>query len=244
MNKELEENHEIYFQKDLRGVNERYHFFVRDQIIPKTGGESALEIGCGAGDWTRLICQKYKRVDIVEPSASLIKNVLHICQKNKCQSVTGHHCTIESFRPPEGQKWQHIYMTFLLEHLEDPVGVLRRVTKLLRKNGRLYIAVPNANSVHRILAVRMKLIKAADELSRNDLRVCHHRVYTPKLLVSHILKAGCEIDKVIPLGLKFVNIDQMKKWPRQLIDVLCQSGDIAPQNCAYIGVIAKLKKSK
>ena len=37
----------VYFSEDLLGPNEQYHLTLRDLLIPRYGGKSALELGCG-----------------------------------------------------------------------------------------------------------------------------------------------------------------------------------------------------
>jgi len=240
--KKLEQIHKVYFEKNVRGVNERYHYCLRELLIPRKKGRSALEVGCGAGDWTRVLADLYQRVDVVDASASLLKGVLRQC-KNPGK-ITIHDCMIEDFSPEGLGRWQHIYITFLLEHVKNPVAILRKLAGLLEENGSIFIAVPNAESLHRVLAYRMGLIKSITELSENDKKVGHRRVYTLGSLKKQITMAGLKIKKEIPVGLKVVNLSKMEKWDSGLIDALCLSGDLAPRHCAYIGIVASLKTRK
>ena len=239
-NQPLEKIHKVYFSRVLRGINEKYHQQLRDVIIPPKGGRTALEIGCGAGDWTAVLCQKYRKLDVVEASPSLLKKVLSLKKGAHCQ-LTAHQVMIENFQPQKNQKWQHIYLTFILEHVQSPIKVLRKVAGLLENNGKLFVAVPSANSFHRELAYRMKLIKTPNELSLNDQAVSHRRVYSNTLLKKSLQAAGFKVDREIPVGLKFISLDQMQQLPKQLVDVLCASGDLAPDHSAYLGLVARLK---
>jgi len=49
--------------------------------------------------------------------------------------------------------WGHV-----LEHVDDPVAVLRLVKSWLKPGGRVLAAVPNARSIHRQAAVIMGLL--------------------------------------------------------------------------------------
>ncbi len=240
--KDLEKSHGIYFCNNVRGINERYHYHLRKKMIPKRGGTSALEVGCGAGDWTVILHKLYKKLDIVEASPSLLKKAVQLCNNSK--NISSHECVIEDFAPETNTKWQHIYITFLLEHTRDPIAVLRQLSRLLKPAGKIFIAVPNGRSFHRVIARRMGMIKSVTELSKNDKSVGHRRVYTPELLRKHIKKAGYKIDKEISVGLKFVNLSIMKSWDDELVEALCLSGDLAINNSAYIGIIASLPKEK
>lgn len=239
--KNIEKNDEIYFSSTLRGINEIYHLNLRKNLISKKGGKNALEIGCGAGDWTIELCNKYHTLDVIEQSSYLLSKAIKACKKinPKCQ-ITGHQLSIEKFKPKTNQKWQHIYLTFILEHLENPSKILRKITTLLEKDGKLFIAVPNAFSLHRVLAFRMKLIKSPMELSKNDLSVGHRRVYTKILLRKQLKNAGFKIIKEMPIGIKFTSLAQMEKWDPNLVEILSLSGDLCPENSAYIGIVAGL----
>ena len=190
----LEQISPEYRDQDLLGLNELYHLAMRDQMIAPEGGDSALEIGCGAGSWTHVLCTRYRQVDVVDGSSQLLEQVA-ADNAGTPATLTTHHALIEEFERAPDQAWQHVYMTFLLEHLVDPVAVLRRIGQWLTLVGILCVAVPNADSLHRELAFRMGLIQRMDELSANDHRVGHRRVYTRSLLRDHLQRAGYKITK-------------------------------------------------
>ena len=44
------------------------------------------------------------------------------------------------------EKFDVINMGFVLEHVDDPIGLLNRVKNWLAPGGRLFLGVPNGNS--------------------------------------------------------------------------------------------------
>jgi 2-polyprenyl-3-methyl-5-hydroxy-6-metoxy-1,4-benzoquinol methylase len=228
-----------YRNQDLLGLNELYHLAMRDQMIAPGGGDSALEIGCGAGSWTRVLCMRYTQVDVVDGSSQLLEQVASE-NAGAPATLTTHHALIEDFERAPDRVWQHIYMTFLLEHLVDPVSVLRQIGQWLTPGGMLCVAVPNADSLHRVLAFRMGLIQSTDELSANDHRVGHRRVYTRSLLRDHLQQAGYKITKELSIGLKPFTLMQMEHLPADVGKALAASGDLVPDHGAYLGVQAGL----
>ena len=232
-----EEIHKVYFSKELRGANEEYHLALREHMLSKVGGSSALEIGVGAGDWSQSLANLYKTLDLVESAPSLLDNA-DLLSRNKKAVVHCHCSNVEDFMPQPDQKWQDIFMTFLLEHLEDPVSTLKKIKQWLEPQGRLILAVPNANSIHRVLAVRMGLIKKIDQLSDNDIKVGHYRVYTKQLLKKHLKLAGFNLIQMENIGMKHLNITQLDSMPEDVVKILARSGDLCPPYSAYIGVIA------
>jgi len=71
----------------------------------------------------------------------------------------------------------------MLEHVEDSVEVLSDVRAWGK---RLIMLVPNALSIHRLVAVEMGLLEAPDAFNELDQRLGHRRVYHPDLLYEHI----------------------------------------------------------
>ncbi len=234
----LREISKVYHSEQLGGVNETYHLYLRDQLIPAEGGTSALELGCGNGSWSRVLCQRYAELDIVDGSEDLLAFVKEECAGGQAVIRT-HAQLVEEFLEQVTRGWQDIYMTFLLEHLVDPITCLRAACRLLEENGRMFLAVPNADSVHRILAVRAGIIQHQTNLSDSDKLVDHRRIYTRALLHEHIETAGLRITAEKAIGLKPLTLNQLSPLPENVVDALCLSGDLAPANAAYLAVICE-----
>ena len=95
---------ERYNSEQLAGANELYHLFVRDSLIPEDGGESALELSCGKGLWSKVLCERYDRVDIVDGAADLVENDLN--ENTECRAdLTGHIDLIEDFIRLRPDQW-------------------------------------------------------------------------------------------------------------------------------------------
>lgn len=225
----------LYKSSTLLGLNELYHLAIRDAMIPESGGARALEIGCGGGSWTSVLCDRYATVDVVEGSQKLLNDLLAGCTAD---NLTTHHCLVEELARQAGSSWNHVFMTFLMEHLLDPVEVLSQIKSLISSEGSLFIAVPNAESLHRVIAVRMGLIKSTTELSANDHQVGHRRVYTQETLHEHITAAGFSITQEWAIGLKPFTLSQMEDLPPKVGAELANCGDLLPDNCAYLGLRA------
>lgn len=227
----------MYHSELLAGANEQFHVHLRDKVIPSGGGESALELGCGKGLWTRVLCDRYDRVDVVDGSPELLAEVARSCAGGA--QLATHAALADEFLLGATASWQHIYMTFLLEHVDDPVELLRLARSRLAEDGVLFVAVPNADSVHRVLALRAGLIRSTTELSENDVRVGHRRVYTSALLREHLARAGLRVTLERSVGLKPLTLRQLDGLPEAVIAALCESGDLVPANSAYLAAEAR-----
>ena len=67
-------------------------------------------------------------------------------------------------------------MTYILEHVEKPVALLSRAATWLAPGGRLLVDVPNGLSLHRMVGVKMGLLKEPCELNQRDLDLGHRHL--------------------------------------------------------------------
>ncbi|HEY1091981.1 MAG TPA: class I SAM-dependent methyltransferase [Burkholderiaceae bacterium] len=79
---------------------------------------------------------------------------------------------------------------FVLEHVEDPQLILHRLHGMLAPGGRLFVAVPNARSMHRLLGHEAGLLLDLYKLSDADLQLGHRRYYDIEMLRAQVAAAG------------------------------------------------------
>jgi 2-polyprenyl-3-methyl-5-hydroxy-6-metoxy-1,4-benzoquinol methylase len=228
----LETIADFYHSSDAVDAVDHFHLHLRDVAIPEGGGRSALELGCGSGRWTKVLCDLYARVDVVDASGELVDRVLQDCAAGVAE-IEGHVALIEDFLHQAARRWHHVYLTMLLEHVADPVAIMSAARHVCDDDGTLIIVVPNANSVHREIAVRAGLIGHLTELSASDHKVGHRRVYTKDALLDDVAQAGFRSWTAFPIGLKPITHEQMKILPDSVLWALCRSGDLVPENPAY-----------
>ncbi len=152
----------IVINKEIRHVKE-----VINNLRP-----SLLDIGCGTG-WTTSIWQRHGfSVTGLEPSATRSQFSQEMYGINIFQ---GH---IEDFQPQE--KFEVIIMRHVLEHIEDVVGVLKRIRSFLKQEGVLVVVTPNINSIGRYIFKE----------NWEWVLPWHLHFYTPKTLSRLICKTG------------------------------------------------------
>ena len=101
------------------------------------------------------------------------------------------HGTFETVELPD--RYDAIFLIHTLEHLDDPVAVLRRVNDWLTDRGRLFIVVPNANAASRQIAVHMGLIPFNDAVTDDERVHGHRKTYRLDTLAREALDAGLRI---------------------------------------------------
>ncbi|MED3549814.1 class I SAM-dependent methyltransferase [Cytobacillus praedii] len=237
------------FEKDLEVTASNYHTnilsgwenlysIMRMELFKRFSmfftGEKVLELGCGDGEMTSHIVEYFKDVTVVDGS----KTMLEECQVrlNQYQNINYELSTFEDYNPEKN--FDTIIMSHILEHLDEPVDFLRQVKEWLNPNGRIIIAVPNAGSLHRRVAVKMGLLKSCDALNEQDLLLGHRRVYYPETLQEDCKLAGYKTAFLGGLMLKPLTNRQIEKdWSPEMIKGFIDLGDDLPELSAEIYII-------
>jgi 2-polyprenyl-3-methyl-5-hydroxy-6-metoxy-1,4-benzoquinol methylase len=150
-------------------------------------GESLLDLPCGDGSLTASLAQRFNRVVGVDASGEHLK----LARKN-LPNAELHEALIEEFETDE--RFGTITMLNILEHVVDPVGVLKKAASFLDDHGVMLVHVPNAIAVNRRLAVLMGTLSSCEELSPFDIHVAgHRRSYSLATLVVDIEAAGLKV---------------------------------------------------
>lgn len=108
-----------------------------------TGSGRLLDIGCGFGDFVALMRERGWSAEGVDPSPV----VTAAAARRGIPVRTG---TLEEFDAPPG-RFEAVTMFYVLEHLADPMGALRKVFRLLSPGGMLLVRVPHTTPVVRML---------------------------------------------------------------------------------------------
>jgi predicted TPR repeat methyltransferase len=209
---------------------------------PYMNGGRALELGCEIGYMSELIAPLVDRLDIVDGSQEFILQT-----KRRNIPNANYFCSLfEEFKPEE--KYDSVFASHVLEHLFDVPAVLAMVKQALKPQGCFIVAVTNARALSRQLARHMGLIDDLYDLTPNDLRGGHRRVYDRVTLNKELESAGFEIVAQGGIFFKFLADFQMDK----LIDSgilgvsqcegLFKLGHEYPDMCADIYAIARAKQ--
>lgn len=195
-------------------------------------GRSVLEMGPAEGVMTeRLVANGY-RVTVVEGSQ-------HFCEQIRARlpGVEVVHALFEEYQP--AGVFDNILLGHVLEHVEEPVNILRRVRRWLAPDGRVLAAVPNARSLHRQAAVIMGLLQAEDALNEMDRHHGHRRVYNPESFRQDFIQAGFRIEVFGGYWLKPLSNAQIEAhWTPRLLEAFMQLGERYPDIAAEIYIIA------
>ncbi len=199
------------------------------------GVSSLLELGLGHGFTAQVFSGHFARYSILEGSPAVIA---HFRKNHPGFGAEILETYFEAFETNE--KFEVIVMGFVLEHVETPVALLQRFRSFLVPGGRLFIAVPNAESMNRRLGHYAGFLKDILEFTQNDLDLGHRRYYTVESLRDDIKKAEGRVDRMEGIYLKPLTTAQLLglKLDERIIDGLCQLGVQYPElSCGLLAEV-------
>jgi ubiquinone/menaquinone biosynthesis C-methylase UbiE len=176
------------------------------RVISHAQGGSLLELGVGHGTATATFARHFSRYQVVEGSAEMIKRFR---SRFGLPHVDVQHAFFEDFDTEE--RFDHVSMGFVLEHVQDADVVLRRFRRFLKPDGLLFIAVPNRESLHRRVGHAAGLLPALDLLSEADHRLGHVRYFSLHTLKDSVQQAGYAVVATEGILLKPFTTPQMAK---------------------------------
>jgi 2-polyprenyl-3-methyl-5-hydroxy-6-metoxy-1,4-benzoquinol methylase len=201
-------------------------------------GDSCLEMGIAEGAGVEDLLKSFKKVTVVDGSKTAITTIK---QRFPTNALTGIHSYFETM-DFDSTKFDTILMAHILEHVDDPIVVLKQAKRFIAPNGVLIIDVPNGNSLHRQIGVKMGLLGKSTDLNEADISIGHQRVYVPETFKKDIESAGLEIIHFGGMFIKTLSNLQMEKvYDSKQLEVLFEVGENNPDVSAEIYIIAKLK---
>jgi SAM-dependent methyltransferase len=164
------------------------HPFMLKSFIPFFIKGSMLELGSFKGDFTRRFLPYSDDITCVEASHEAIEAAREEFGE-KVKFIEG---LFEEASLPK--KYDNIILTHVLEHIEDPVLVLRRINReWLSDKGRFFLVCPNANAPSRQIAVKMGLISHNSAVTPAEKEHGHQVTYTLDTLERDCKAAGLKV---------------------------------------------------
>ena len=195
-------------------------------------GPRVLVLGAATGAWAEPLLERFGGFDTVDAVASIIQRL----EQQYGEQVRGHVALFEQFEP--AQPYHTVVLGHVLEHLHDPVDVLRRCRGWLVPGGRVVILVPNADSLHRLVGVQLGHLQQTTDLSPGDRQLGHRRIYTHQTLRAHVEAAGFSSAELSGLFLKPLSNGQMDAFDDDLRRAFFELGDAAPELACIICLVA------
>jgi SAM-dependent methyltransferase len=227
----LEEVASWYTTRDWGFYTRLVHYTYRS-IRPFLRGPLGLELGSADGEMTRFLRQDFERLYVVDASAEYVA-----AAEALGENVIGFAALFEEFETE--LRLDTIVAAHVLEHVADPVEVLRRARGWLADGGRVIVVVPNADSLHRRLGVKLGLLEREDGLNEQDVAIGHRRVYRRSTLDSDVAAAGLRIVERGGIFLKPLSNAQMESFADEQVEGFYELGKDFPDLCSEIYAVAE-----
>jgi SAM-dependent methyltransferase len=210
------------------------------RIVAMANTGSMLELGLGHGYSARYFADVFDRYTVVEGSQQMIDRFR---SDNLIENMDIQFGYFEDFETDE--KFDAIGMGFVLEHVDNPSLIVRRFAKFLAPDGLMFIAVPNAESLHRRFGHEAGLLSDMRSLSEADRDFGHQRYYTLESLRQTIEQEGLVVRKVEGLLLKPFTTAQIMQLnlSESILQSLLKVGVAYPELCNSILMAAGVPDS-
>jgi len=147
-----------------------------------------LELGCYKGNFTERFLPYFDDITCVEASSEAAS----IANEKFGSRVKIINELFENVSLPA--KYDNIILTHVLEHIDDPVALMKRINdEWLSDTGRFFLVCPNANAPSRQIAVKMGLISHNSAVTPSEKEHGHNITYTLDTLERDAKAAGLNV---------------------------------------------------
>lgn len=164
------------------------HHYMIESFKPFFKNDDVLELGSFKGDFTKRLIPYFNDITCVEASDEAIE----LAKQSLKSNITYYNSLFEDTILPK--KYSNIILTHVLEHIDNPVGLLNQIkNEWLSEDGNLFIVCPNANAPSRQIAVKMGLISHNSAITPSEAEHGHRITYTLDTLERDATKGGLNI---------------------------------------------------
>jgi SAM-dependent methyltransferase len=150
-----------------------------------------LEVGCG-DDPLFAHWQGFERCVVVEPGASFARAARRAAQNDPRVRIV--QAPMEDAAPSlRSENFDAVIASGLLHEVPDAAALMHALAVQCAPHTRVHVNVPNARSLHRLLALEMGLISDLFERSDNQRRLQQPRTFDLDSLGALCREAGFEV---------------------------------------------------
>ncbi len=183
-----------YFERLWSDVADRppEHFALRrDYLLEQLAGASTvIDVGCGAGWFAAALAQAGHAVVGVEVASEPLRRARERAGDVRFELVA------ENRLPFAAQAFDAAWLGEVIEHVQDGVGLLSEVARVLSPQGRLVLSTPDHGP---LLRARLGVSRRAFE-RHFEPRSDHVRFFTARTLRSLLAATGFEEIRIAARG--------------------------------------------
>ena len=147
-------------------------------IIKKNNHKTILEVGCGVNPLFDFFTD-FELLTILEPTKLFYDKAVEDISKNKLGEKVElfNNFFEDAIQTVDSRTYDLIIISALIHEIGDLTSFFFRLKELVKPGTVVHIDVPNGNSLHRLLAVEMGLIKSQMEMSDFNIQFQQNRVF-------------------------------------------------------------------
>ena len=193
--------------------------------------DRVLELGIGHGYTSNLFAQYYQHYSVIDGPESVIAQFRKQYPSSGAKIVQSY---FEEFETTE--KFDVLVMGFVLEHVRSPQHILRHFRQFLAPGGRCFIAVPNAESLHRRFGHEAGLLPDVMVMGEGDKALGHLRLYTAASLARELAECGYRVVAKEGIFLKPFTTRQIASLDlgAEILEGMCRVGVDYPELSAAL----------
>lgn len=209
-------NYEEEYNKEYcENIQVEFRFKKIIEIINRYNHNCILEVGCGNIPFF-MRYQDFEELTIVEPGKSFANNARKLSNNFDNKKICIYEAFIEDIQNKlESNKYDYILLSSLIHELDNPINVLSTIYNLCSNDTIVHINVPNAYSIHRILAKELGMISDVHEISSLGKKLQQNKVYDLEQLSSLVESIGFEViekGSYFPKFFSYSQIEQMLRY--------------------------------
>lgn len=151
LERKLSEIKDAEYNRYVHGYSEREAKRLLDQAATVSdylhfdsfweAGTTLLEVGCGVGAQTAIIASKNPELAItsIDISEKSVDKARLKIEKLGLSNVSFVVQDIKDVKPVKNGLYDHAFVCFVLEHVKDPVEILKKIRRLLKPGGTLTV---------------------------------------------------------------------------------------------------------
>ena len=168
------------------------HEYCLKKFISRIKGKNCLEMGCYHGKMTNKLSEIARNVVAVDNDLSCLEKSAEYCHGKT--NIEFFQSDFEGFN--RYSEADVIYFSHALEHVENDGGLVNKIYSKMSVGAEIITVVPNALSLSRQIAVKMRLLNSIYDVTDYEKSIGHYRTYDLKGLKSLFQEAGFAITDI------------------------------------------------
>lgn len=164
-----------------------YRSKIKSEDIPL----KILDIGCGSGRIGKILQNAGYQVTGLDFADEAVKKAI-------ANGINAKRANLDEGIPESDSMYDVVWAGDIIEHVFDPIGLLRECFRVLKKGGVILITIPS--DVGLVSRIKMLFgVSHQEQMYMTSGFYKHHTFFTPRLIRFMLAKANLHIEKFLTI---------------------------------------------